>query len=128
MTFTGTIANINAALNGTTFPPIKGFDGVASIQIVTNDGGNTGLGGLLTDTDSIPINVLNGGGLQFLNSSASVAEGSGTTTITVNRAVGSAGEALVTFSTSGGTAVGGNTCGAGIDFINTSGTLSWTAD
>ena len=128
MTFTGTIASINAALNGTTFLPIKGFDGVASIQIVTNDGGNTGLGGLLTDTDSILINVLNGGSLQFLNSSASVAEGSGTTTITVNRAGGSAGEASVTFSTSSGTAVGGNACGAGIDFINTSGTLSWTAD
>ena len=106
MTFSGTIANINGALSGTRFTPNKGFDGPATIQIITNDGGNTGLGGPLSDTDNILVNVLNGGTLQFLTSSQPVAEG-GTATITVTRIGGNAGGTAVTYSTSSGTAVGG---------------------
>ena len=45
MTFTGTIANINAALNGLSFSPTANFNGAASLQIITNDQGNTGSGG-----------------------------------------------------------------------------------
>src|SRR5205823_7965797 len=36
MTFTGTIANINAALNGLTFAPTPDFNGAATVQISTN--------------------------------------------------------------------------------------------
>ena len=31
MTFTGTVANINAALNGLSFDPTTGFSGAASL-------------------------------------------------------------------------------------------------
>jgi hypothetical protein len=57
MTFTGTIANINAALNGMTFTPTAGFSGSASLTITSNDQGNTGSGGPLSDTDTVGIQV-----------------------------------------------------------------------
>ena len=58
MTFTGTLANINAALAGMTFLPTANYNGAgASVQIVTNDQGNTGSGGALSDTDTVAITV-----------------------------------------------------------------------
>ncbi len=57
MTFTGTIANVNAALAGLSFNPTTTFTGAASLKIVTNDQGFTGTGGALTDTDTIAITV-----------------------------------------------------------------------
>ncbi len=45
MTFTGTVADINAALEGATFVATPGFTGTASVQITTDDLGNTGTGG-----------------------------------------------------------------------------------
>ncbi|MGD8957408.1 MAG: cadherin domain-containing protein, partial [Chromatiaceae bacterium] len=58
MTFTGTIADINAALEGMTFVATAGFTGAASVQITTDDQGNTGTGGARSDTDSVAINVV----------------------------------------------------------------------
>ena len=57
MTFTGTIANINAALAGLSFNPTSNFTGAASLKIVTSDQGYTGTGGTLTDTDTVAITV-----------------------------------------------------------------------
>ncbi|MBI5760347.1 MAG: tandem-95 repeat protein [Planctomycetales bacterium] len=57
MTFTGTLAAINAALVGTSFLPAANFVGTASLTIATNDLGNSGSGGVLSDTDSINITV-----------------------------------------------------------------------
>ena len=57
VTVTGTIAAINTALNGLTFLPTSNYNGAASLQIVTDDLGNTGSGGARTDTDSIVITV-----------------------------------------------------------------------
>src|SRR5439155_33572 len=57
MTFTGTVANINTALNGLSFAPTANFFGAASLAITTNDQGNTGSGGALTDSDSVAITV-----------------------------------------------------------------------
>jgi hypothetical protein len=57
MTFTGTITDINSALNGLTYTPAAGYSGAASIQITTNDQGNTGSGGIKTDTDTIALTV-----------------------------------------------------------------------
>jgi uncharacterized repeat protein (TIGR01451 family) len=117
MTFTGAIANINAALNGLVFTPAPGYDGAASLQIVTNDQGNTGVGGALTDTDNVNINVLDGGTLAFSAATYTVSEGAGSVTITVNRTGGNAGEARINYTTSNGTAT------AGQDYTAASGTL-----
>jgi hypothetical protein len=119
MTFTGTITNINAALNGLIFSPTPGYDGPASVQITTDDQGNTGSGGAQTDTDTISINVNKGGSIVFSSATYNAGEGSGTVTITVNRAGGSFGTTKVDYATSNGTAI------AGSDYTASSGTLTF---
>jgi hypothetical protein len=57
MTFTGTTSSINAALAGMSFAPTTDFNGAASLQIVTNDQGNTGTGGASSDSDTVAITV-----------------------------------------------------------------------
>ncbi len=116
MTFIGTIANINMALTNLQFVPTPGFDGAASLQIITNDQGHSG-GPALSDTDTIAITVLDGGALQFSAATYSVAEDAGNAVITVTRSGGTAGEARINFATSNGTAV------ASQDYTAASGTL-----
>src|SRR5690606_16654079 len=58
MIFRGTIANINAALDGLIFNPTADYHGSANIQIITNDLGNVGDFEPLSDTDNIAIDVL----------------------------------------------------------------------
>jgi hypothetical protein len=57
MTFTGSIADINNALNGLSYSGTANFNGAASLTITTNDQGNTGTGGAQSDTDTVNINV-----------------------------------------------------------------------
>jgi len=57
MTFTGTIDDINAALEGMAFEPTSDFSGAASLQIATDDLGNSGSGGPQADTDVVSITV-----------------------------------------------------------------------
>jgi len=57
MTFRGTLADANAALDGMSFAPNAGYSGAASIAINTSDLGNTGTGGALADADAISITV-----------------------------------------------------------------------
>jgi uncharacterized delta-60 repeat protein len=61
MTFRGTIAAINAALNGLTYAPDRGFVGSDGLTVTTNDLGS-GLGGALFDTDVVAILVQDGTG------------------------------------------------------------------
>jgi hypothetical protein len=119
MTFTGTIANINAALNGLIYEPNSGYDGPATVQITTDDQGNTGSGGAQTDTDTINITVNKGGALGFSSATYTVAESAGSITITVNRVGGSNGTTKVDYTTSNGTAT------APQDYTATSGQLTF---
>ena len=57
MTFTGTLADINTALNNLSFRPLANFTGAAALTISTSDLGNTG-GAAQTDTDTVAITVL----------------------------------------------------------------------
>ncbi len=57
MIFTGSIADINAALEGMTFTAAADFTGAASVQIITDDLGHTGAGGPQSDTDSVTITI-----------------------------------------------------------------------
>ncbi len=57
MTFRGTAADINAALEGLTYAPGPDFNGSDTLAITTNDLGNTGAGGPLSDTKSVAITV-----------------------------------------------------------------------
>ena len=86
MTFTGTVTSINNALNGMSFIPTNGFSGDALLQVVTNDLGNTGSGGALSDSDSILINVGTSAALiKFSSATFNTNESAGVTTITVER-------------------------------------------
>jgi methionine-rich copper-binding protein CopC len=119
MTFTGNLTNINAALNGLIFEPTNGYDGPATIQLTTDDQGNTGSGGAQTDTDTINITVNKGGVLSFSSATYTVAESAGSITITVNRLGGSTGATKVDYATSNGTAT------APQDYTATSGQLTF---
>jgi large repetitive protein len=57
MTFSGTVAAINTALNGLIYKGNLNFNGSDTLNITTNDNGNTGSGGALSDTDPVIINV-----------------------------------------------------------------------
>ncbi len=57
LSLTGTLININTALDGLAFKPTTNFNGETSIKITTNDQGATGTGGGLLDTDEITIKV-----------------------------------------------------------------------
>ncbi|MEN0107399.1 MAG: hypothetical protein AAGC84_13350, partial [Pseudomonas sp.] len=57
MTFEGTLADINNALNGLVFSPTSGYHGAASLQITSNDLGLSGSGGNQTDTDTVSITI-----------------------------------------------------------------------
>jgi hypothetical protein len=58
MTFTGTAADINVALDGLLFQPDADYQGLATVQLITNDLGNYGAGGVLNAVDSISISVI----------------------------------------------------------------------
>jgi hypothetical protein len=119
MSFTGTIANVNFALDGLFFYPAQGFTGAASLTIAVDDQGNTGAGGAKSAAGTVNITVEEGGTLQFSDAHYSVSENSGRATITVTRAGGAAGSTSVRYTTTNGTAT------AGSDFFNTSGALSF---
>jgi large repetitive protein len=54
---TGTVADIVAALDGLRFDPAPDTNGPVILTITTDDGGNTGSGGPLTDEDTVEIQV-----------------------------------------------------------------------
>jgi hypothetical protein len=53
LVLTGTIAEINAVLQGLSYSNPLNFNGTDTLTIVTNDNGNTGAGGPLSDTDTV---------------------------------------------------------------------------
>ncbi|MBR8655000.1 hypothetical protein KDH83_16985, partial [Achromobacter sp. Marseille-Q0513] len=57
LTFTGTLADINAALDGLVYEAATNYVGPATLRIVTDDQGNSGSGGALGATSSIAIAV-----------------------------------------------------------------------
>jgi len=56
LTISGTLAQVNAALDGMTYQ--KASPASDLLTVLTSDNGNTGAGGILTDSDSITIDVL----------------------------------------------------------------------
>ena len=57
VTITGTVSAVNAALASVTYSPAANFNGADTLTLTTNDQGNTGDGGALTDTDTVGITV-----------------------------------------------------------------------
>ncbi|HEY0546321.1 MAG TPA: Calx-beta domain-containing protein [Pyrinomonadaceae bacterium] len=65
------------------------------------------------------------GTLALSSATYSVGEAAGSVTITVNRTGGTNGAVAVNYSLTNGTATGGAACGAGVDFVNTGGTVNF---
>ena len=57
MTVQGTLADLNAALNGLTYVSTQYYNGADTLTLVTNDLGNTGVGGPQQATSTVTINV-----------------------------------------------------------------------
>ncbi|KJV06157.1 cadherin domain-containing protein [Methylocucumis oryzae] len=57
MSFTGSLSDINASLDGLSFQPDANAIGNATLSITTNDQGNIGSGGALSDTDTVSISI-----------------------------------------------------------------------
>jgi hypothetical protein len=110
----GIIGDTNPELNETFFVDI-------TEAFATTIADGEGLGTILNDDGPPPT-----GTLQFSSATYSQGEGGGTATITVTRTGGSLGAASVQFSNpAGGTATGGASCTAGVDYVTPSGTLNW---
>ncbi|MCA8936175.1 MAG: hypothetical protein KDB68_08200 [Planctomycetes bacterium] len=77
MVFTGTVADINAALAGMSYDPTTAYTGPATMQIIADDMGNTGAGGALQDSHTINITVANLPEITLLRSGVSIADGGG---------------------------------------------------
>ncbi|MGF1569518.1 MAG: choice-of-anchor L domain-containing protein [Nodosilinea sp.] len=85
VTLTGTLANINAALDGLSFTPTANYTGTASFVIAVDDQGASGSGGAGTDSDTVNITVtaVNDGTGSGLTITGTAAEGQ---TLTANTA------------------------------------------
>lgn len=57
MTFTGTLTDINAALDGLSYTAPAGSAGTGTVHVSAHDLGNTGTGGAGTNNDVVTINV-----------------------------------------------------------------------
>ncbi|MDB5900935.1 MAG: thrombospondin, partial [Ramlibacter sp.] len=66
LTISGTVAQVNAALNGLSFTPVANYNGGATLTLVTSDG-------TLTDTDTVAITVTPVNDAPVLNAAASPA-------------------------------------------------------
>ena len=57
MSFTGTLANVNAALNGLSYRGSPDFNGSDTLSITVDDLGNSGAGGPLSSSQSVAITL-----------------------------------------------------------------------
>ena len=57
VTFTGSVADVNKAMEWISYRSAADYSGTATLSITTDDLGNVGTGGSLTDTDTITIEV-----------------------------------------------------------------------
>lgn len=58
MRFTGRLQAVIAALGSATFVPAPNFNGVTTMVIFSSDNGNAGQGGVMSDSDTIVITVI----------------------------------------------------------------------
>ena len=97
VTITGSAGDVNSALSGMSFTPTLGYSGAGSLQIVTNDQGNTGAGGPLSDSDTVAITVANNvpASVSMTASTLSYAENDSATPVDANLTVGDPDSALL---------------------------------
>ncbi len=116
-TFTVAICNDTALEGNETFNvTLSGATGGATLGTPS-----TAVATILDDEVAQP------GVLQFNPAGYTVGEAGPTVTLTVTRTGGTDGAVGASYSFANGTATGGATCAAGVDFVNTGGTISFAA-
>jgi acyl dehydratase len=120
MTFSGSRNSIANALNGMSYAPTTSFVGNATLTVITNDLGNFGIGGMLTDTDTVSIAVGAPPTVQF-SAATYMDDESQNASIVITRTGATTGTSSVTFDTTGGLATGGAACTAGVDYVAVTG-------
>jgi hypothetical protein len=83
MTFTGTLADLDAALDGLRYDPAPGYGGAASVAVTINDLGNTGVGGPLSASGSVRLIVGTPGITVMPTSGLTTSESGGQASFTV---------------------------------------------
>ena len=101
VTLSGTLESVNTALDGLIYRPNPDFSGSDIVRIISDDLGNTGSGGRLTDSDAVNINVTGANDPPTITSPPEVTVSSGVTTVTTVTATDPEGEA-VTYAIEGG--------------------------
>jgi len=118
--FTGTITDVNAALNGIKYRGNLDFNGSDTLNIGVNDNGNTGTGGNKTDSQSTTINVtaVNDAPINSIPGTQTFSEDTNLTfstangnAITVSDVDAGSGDLTVDFTTTAGTIALGTTVG-----------------
>jgi hypothetical protein len=128
MTFTGTLAAINTALDGIGYMPTADYNGAASLQFDLSDLGNTGSGGAQTASATQSITVLP------VNDAPVFVSASNFTSITEDQ-VGNAGQAVSTLYSNSdvdsgavsGVAIRGLVSGNGVWQYSIDGGSNWSA-
>ena len=137
LTLTDTLDNINTAIANLTYRGKLNYNGADTITIRTNDQGNTGFGGPLTDLKTISVNVnavndipvLTVPGAQTVNEDTNLVFNSGRA-ITLTDVDAGTSPIQVTFAVSNGTLTlgtvgsGGTLTGSGTGAITYIGTLA----
>ena len=59
LVFTGSLSNVNGALNGLIYTPTFNYHGAETLQLMVNDQGNTGAGGAKTTSTTLAITINN---------------------------------------------------------------------
>lgn len=99
-------------------------EGEEQITLILSDPGDAMLGSPSTAVLSISDQPL-AGTLALGSAAYSVAENAGSVSVTVTRSGGAGGAVTVAYTLSNGTATGGASCGAGVDFVNSGGLISF---
>jgi endonuclease G len=102
-----------------TYSPNPSYIGPDSFTYKANDGA------LDSNVSTVTIMVNGPSLLQFSAATYSIGESGGSATITVNRTGSSVGAVSVNFASANGTATGAVSCATIVDYLGTSGTLSW---
>jgi hypothetical protein len=96
-----------------------------TVNTAANTATITGVTSFSDWTLADPLALVAPGVLALSSSTYSANENAGSVMVTVNRTSGTDGAVTVDYAFSGGTATGGAACAAGIDYVNTGGTLNF---
>ena len=125
VTLTGSLAAINATLaSNVTYTPQLNYFGSDSLTMSTNDGGNTGSGGALTDTDTVTATVISVNDNPVVTADRLIVSTS--TAVSISTAVLLANDTDIDGAALTITSVGGATGITGLT-LNANGTVTFTS-